>query len=355
MSRDRFLKGLISAFCIGVIGFSYAPWYIYEAQGNFDASMTISGFTPGMGQWAIGFAIICIVSLWVEKFEGLSPVFAILSTISCVYALAYTPDVSVNVDMGELGQQTASWSTGWGLIAAIVSGVLASAVSSLRAIATGGIVSTDQSSRSISGEFDPDKKEKKCPKCAEYVKLKAKVCKHCGHEWSEDEVEDEVREAREEWREKYEYGGSQSHQTNARFGLSTPIDEYHDIGLLLLRVTVGCLLAFLHGWGKIAGGPEQWAGLGGVMGGIFGIGFLPTFWGFMAAFAEFFAALSVVAGFLTRPAAILVVLNMFVASMSHITGVIDGGPEKAALFGLVFLSLIFTGPGKYSIDEMMGG
>ncbi len=135
----------------------------------------------------------------------------------------------------------------------------------------------------------------------------------------------------------------------------THLDKYRDTGLLLLRVTIGCMLAFLHGWGKIAGGPEQWAGLGGVMNGIFGIGFAATFWGFMAAFAEFAAALSVVVGFLTRPAAILVVLNMFVAAMSHITGVIDGGPEKALLFGVVFLSIIFTGPGKYSIDEMMGG
>lgn len=135
----------------------------------------------------------------------------------------------------------------------------------------------------------------------------------------------------------------------------THLDKYRDAGLLLLRVTVGCLLAVLHGWGKIAGGPEQWAGLGGVMNGIFGIGFLPTFWGFMSGFAEFVAALSVVVGFLTRPAALLVVLNMFVASMGHITGVIDGGPEKAVLFGLVFLSLIFTGPGRYSIDGMAKG
>lgn len=57
------------------------------------------------------------------------------------------------------------------------------------------------------------------------------------------------------------------------------LDKYRDAGLLLLRVTVGCLLAFLHGWGKIVGGPEQWAGLGGVMGKIFGLGFLPTVWG----------------------------------------------------------------------------
>lgn len=131
------------------------------------------------------------------------------------------------------------------------------------------------------------------------------------------------------------------------------LSKYSDFGILFLRATVGCTLAFLHGWGKIVGGPEQWAGLGGVMDGVFGIGFLPTFWGFMSGVAEFFGALLVALGLFTRPAALLVTLNMFVASMAHVTGVIDGGPEKAALFGLVFLSLILVGPGKYSLDEQL--
>ncbi len=87
---------------------------------------------------------------------------------------------------------------------------------------------------------------------------------------------------------------------------------------------------------------------------IFGLGFAPTFWGFMSGFAEFFAALFIVAGFLTRPAALLLVINMLVAATGHLTGAIDGGPEMALLYGIVFLSLIFIGPGKYSVDEMMG-
>jgi putative oxidoreductase len=128
------------------------------------------------------------------------------------------------------------------------------------------------------------------------------------------------------------------------------LDKYRDLGLLLLRVSFGLYMAFGHGLGKIRGGPEQWAQLGGVMEGIFGFGFLPTFWGFMAAFAEFICALLVALGFLSRPASILLVVNMFVAAMAHITGVIDGGPETALLYGAVFISLIFTGPGAYSID-----
>lgn len=125
-----------------------------------------------------------------------------------------------------------------------------------------------------------------------------------------------------------------------------------DLGLLLLRVAVGLYLALGHGWGKIVGGPEQWAWLGGNME-MFGLGFAPTFWGFMSSFAEFFCALFVVVGFLTRPAALLVILNMLVAATGHMSGRIDGGPETALLYAFVFLSLFLLGPGAYSVDKQM--
>lgn len=130
------------------------------------------------------------------------------------------------------------------------------------------------------------------------------------------------------------------------------LDKYRDWGLLFLRIAAGLYLALDHGWGKIVGGPEQWAGLGGTMA-AFGLAFAPTFWGFMSAIAEFFGSLFVAVGFLTRPAAILVVINMLVAAMAHITGAIDGGPETALLYAIIFLSLFFTGPGRYSVDEQM--
>ena len=133
----------------------------------------------------------------------------------------------------------------------------------------------------------------------------------------------------------------------------THLGKFRDFGLLLLRATFGLYMAFGHGWGKIVGGPEQWAGLGGTME-IFGLGFAPTFWGFMAAVAEFVGALFVALGVLTRPAALLLVVNMGVAATAHITGAIDGSPESALLYAFVFLSLVFVGPGKYSVDGLAG-
>ncbi len=134
----------------------------------------------------------------------------------------------------------------------------------------------------------------------------------------------------------------------------THLDKYRDAGLLCLRVVFGLYLAFGHGLGKITGGPERWAQLGGVMEGIFGFGFLPTFWGFLAAIAEFVCALLVAVGLVTRPAALLVVINMMVAALAHISGVIDGGPEMALLYATLFLGLLFIGPGKYSADNSLG-
>lgn len=128
----------------------------------------------------------------------------------------------------------------------------------------------------------------------------------------------------------------------------TFLDRYRDAGLLLLRIGIGLFIAAAHGWGKISGGPETWTQLGQATQ-LIGLDILPAFWGFMSAFAEFVCGLLVVAGLLFRPALILLVLNMALAATRHIvTG--QGSPELALIYGIVFLSLLFIGPGRYSID-----
>ena len=127
------------------------------------------------------------------------------------------------------------------------------------------------------------------------------------------------------------------------------LDRYRDTGLLILRVGIGLFIALMHGWGKITGGPEQWTQLGGTMDQVFGISFLPVFWGFMAAVAEFVGGLLVALGLLFRPALVLLITNMVVAALMHITTG-QGSPELALVYGIVWLALFFTGPGRYSLD-----
>jgi len=134
--------------------------------------------------------------------------------------------------------------------------------------------------------------------------------------------------------------------------IGTKIKTYPDLALLLLRVAFGLYMAIGHGWGKITAGTEKWAELGGVMG-IIGLDFAPAFWGFMAAISEFVAALLVAVGLVTRPAAILVALTMTMAATMHIvTG--NGSPESAIVYLAGFLAIALYGPGKFSLDKMIG-
>ncbi len=73
---------------------------------------------------------------------------------------------------------------------------------------------TSQSSSTSTQEFDPDDHEKKCPDCAEYIKLEARVCKHCGHEFSEEEVEQQVEERRESVKESESANGGKRDEEN---------------------------------------------------------------------------------------------------------------------------------------------
>jgi rRNA maturation endonuclease Nob1 len=53
--------------------------------------------------------------------------------------------------------------------------------------------------------FSFAKYSKVCPDCAERVRIQARVCKHCGHEWTDSEVRSSVLEAVERYDEPLFY------------------------------------------------------------------------------------------------------------------------------------------------------
>lgn len=126
-----------------------------------------------------------------------------------------------------------------------------------------------------------------------------------------------------------------------------------DFGLLLLRLGVGIGMFLFHGYDKIMGGPERWEGVGGAAA-HFGVTFMPVAWGFLAAFAESVGSILIVLGPLFRFATLMLAFNMFVAVLAHMNMPVDNpnagfsGAEKAMLYMVVYISLFFTGPGRFA-------
>lgn len=129
-------------------------------------------------------------------------------------------------------------------------------------------------------------------------------------------------------------------------------DKLRDIGLLILRIGLGAMFLF-HGAPKLFGGPEMWSKIGGAAGNV-GLSFLPTFWGFMAGVAEFGGGLAIISGFLFVPGCILLVINLIVAASYHFhAGQGLSGASHAIEDGIVFLSLLFIGPGRFALDRLL--
>lgn len=120
-----------------------------------------------------------------------------------------------------------------------------------------------------------------------------------------------------------------------------------DQGLLLLRVFGGLALALAHGWGKF---PPSERFVARVM----EMGFpAPEVFAWLAGFAELGGGLLLALGLLTRPAAFLVLGNMFFVVLIAHAGDTFVQREKALLFGTIALVVLLTGPGRYSIDALL--
>lgn len=121
-----------------------------------------------------------------------------------------------------------------------------------------------------------------------------------------------------------------------------------DLALLLLRITFGGLMIINHGWGKLlkffADAPLKFSDP-------LGVGTTASL--SLAVFAEIFCAALLVIGLFTRWATIPLIITMVVAAFIVHAGDSFKEIEKALLFLLAYVSLFFSGPGKYSLDQMI--
>lgn len=123
-----------------------------------------------------------------------------------------------------------------------------------------------------------------------------------------------------------------------------------DFGLLLLRLGLGVFM-ITHGYPKITGGAATLTSLGNAMS-VFGITFFPLFWGLMAALTETVGGFLIAIGWKTRLLSSFMTFLMLVAFLKHyLAGDSFTRYSRPAELGIVFLSLVFIGAGKFSIDK----
>jgi putative oxidoreductase len=124
-----------------------------------------------------------------------------------------------------------------------------------------------------------------------------------------------------------------------------------DTGLLLLRAVIGLTL--------LAHGAQKFSGLDAAATALESLGFVPgRRTAILAGLAEAGGGLALALGLLTPAAASVVFGVMLVAGVSaHLKGgffLQKGGYEYTLVLGLAGLSVAFTGPGRLSIDALLG-
>lgn len=116
-----------------------------------------------------------------------------------------------------------------------------------------------------------------------------------------------------------------------------------NIGLLILRVTLGILLMH-HGYAKLSHFNELKDSFMSFM------GLSSTLSVSMIIFAEFFCGLFLALGLFTRLICIPIIIGMTVAAFVAMEGDIFGKAEMPTMYMMAAISIFFTGPGKYSLD-----
>jgi putative oxidoreductase len=123
-----------------------------------------------------------------------------------------------------------------------------------------------------------------------------------------------------------------------------------DLGLLVLRLTLGLAMVWLHGLGKLTG----FAQMSGQFPSVFGLGSSTSL--VLAIVGEVVFPALIIVGLFTRFAALGTAITMAVAFFAIHGGALSGqsSGELAFLYMVGFGALIFSGAGRHSLDAKLG-
>ena len=120
-----------------------------------------------------------------------------------------------------------------------------------------------------------------------------------------------------------------------------------NLGLLILRLGAGLFMAFSHGIGKIPVDPN-------FVGFIAKIGFpAAAAFAWTAALSELVGGILITLGLLTRLSALFLTLTMATAAFIAHGSDTFAKKELSLIYLIIYLSIFFTGAGKYSTDSLI--
>ncbi len=128
------------------------------------------------------------------------------------------------------------------------------------------------------------------------------------------------------------------------------LDRLQPLALFVLRLVLGVIM-IAHGSSKVFGGLSHHVQM------VSGLG-LPGWLAYFSAAAEFFGGILVIAGFLTRFAALAIAVNMGVAiwKVHWKNGLMgDHGYQFPLALAAIAFALIFFGAGPIAFDSLRGG
>jgi putative oxidoreductase len=135
----------------------------------------------------------------------------------------------------------------------------------------------------------------------------------------------------------------------------SPLERLAGLAPLIVRVIVGVIMV-AHGWQKLMGGPANFGAFLAQLGVP-----LPTLMGYVVTFVELVGGILLIVGLFSRLAALLLTIDLSVAILLVKVNVgFIAPPESGAGAELDlaliagFLTILFVGPGRLSLDYVLG-